>query len=226
MPRYIEQLTENITPASGDWLWIVDVDAGATDQDRKLSVGKLALLATANVFSDNQRVDALVGINVAPTTGQQLTVKAASASTVGLVVDTAASPTAVPFRVDINGVNAFSVAITGAAAVQPHVAADKFSLDASSSFVSVANDAVFSLTGSNNFSGMILITEDNTGDTGLFLIGGNTCNYIGSAMIWFTDTKDYAERTNVYWETNSVQVQNKRGVAIQYRIMTFRTRAG
>ena len=52
MPRYIEQLTENITPASGDWLWIVDVSAGATDQDRKLSVGKLALLATANVFAE------------------------------------------------------------------------------------------------------------------------------------------------------------------------------
>ena len=43
MPRYIEQLTENITPATGDWLWIVDVSAEATDQDRKLSVGKLAL---------------------------------------------------------------------------------------------------------------------------------------------------------------------------------------
>ena len=52
MPRYIEQLNENITPATGDWLWIVDVSAGATDQDRKLSVGKLALLATANTFAE------------------------------------------------------------------------------------------------------------------------------------------------------------------------------
>ena len=52
MPRYIEQLNENITPASGDWLWIVDVSAEATDQDRKLSVGKLALLATANTFAE------------------------------------------------------------------------------------------------------------------------------------------------------------------------------
>ena len=51
MPRYIEQLNENITPATGDWLWIVDVSAEATDQDRKLSVGKLAMLATANVFT-------------------------------------------------------------------------------------------------------------------------------------------------------------------------------
>ena len=54
MPRYIEQLNENTTPATGDWLWIVDVSAGATDQDRKLSVGKLALLATANVFTAAQ----------------------------------------------------------------------------------------------------------------------------------------------------------------------------
>ena len=113
MPRYIEQLTENITPASGDWLWIVDVSAGATDQDRKLSVGKLALLATANVFSANQRVDALVGINVAPTTGQQLTVKAASASTVGLVVDTTASPTANIFQANANGAKTTSIDAKG-----------------------------------------------------------------------------------------------------------------
>jgi len=104
MPRYIEELNENITPASGDWLWIVDVSALATDQDRKLSVGKLALLATANVFTANQRVNALVGVNVAPTTGQQLTVKAASASTVGLVVDTAASPSVQPIVIKNNGV--------------------------------------------------------------------------------------------------------------------------
>ena len=57
MPRYIEQLNENTTPATGDWLWIVDVSAGATDQDRKLSVGKLALLATANVFTAAQTVN-------------------------------------------------------------------------------------------------------------------------------------------------------------------------
>ena len=56
MPRYIEELNENTTPAIGDWLWIVDVDAGATDQDRKLSVGKLALLATANTFTAAQSI--------------------------------------------------------------------------------------------------------------------------------------------------------------------------
>jgi len=55
MPRYIEQLNENTTPAIGDWLWIVDVSAGATDQDRKLSVGKLALLAAENVFAETIR---------------------------------------------------------------------------------------------------------------------------------------------------------------------------
>ena len=113
MPRYIEQLTENITPASGDWLWIVDVSALATDQDRKLSVGKLALLATANVFTANQRVNALVGVNVAPTTGQQLTVKAASASTVGLVVDTAASPTAAIQSWKVNGTEKAAISPEG-----------------------------------------------------------------------------------------------------------------
>ena len=97
MPRYIEELNENTTPATGDWLWIVDVSAGATDQDRKLSVGKLALLAT--------------------TTGQQLTVLAASASTVGLVVDTAASPTAAALQIKVNGTDAFGIGPTGWLAV-------------------------------------------------------------------------------------------------------------
>jgi len=65
MPRYIEQLTENITPATGDWLWIVDVDAGATDQDRKLSVGKLALLATANTFTAKQSFSNMISFGSA-----------------------------------------------------------------------------------------------------------------------------------------------------------------
>ena len=75
MPRYIEQLNENITPATGDWLWIVDVDAGATDQDRKLSVGKLALLATANVFTAAQTIDNLnLSGNVIASTSGAVTV--------------------------------------------------------------------------------------------------------------------------------------------------------
>ena len=75
MPRYIEQLTENITPATGDWLWIVDVSAGATDQDRKLSVGKLALLATANVFTAAQTIGNLnLSGNVIASTSGAVTV--------------------------------------------------------------------------------------------------------------------------------------------------------
>ena len=68
MPRYIEQLNENTTPATGDWLWIVDVSAEATDQDRKLSVGKLALLATANVFTAAQTIGPTGGYIVATVT--------------------------------------------------------------------------------------------------------------------------------------------------------------
>jgi len=75
MPRYIEQLTENTTPATGDWLWIVDVSALATDQDRKLSVGKLALLATANVFTAAQTIGNLnLSGNVIASTSGAVTV--------------------------------------------------------------------------------------------------------------------------------------------------------
>ena len=82
MPRYIEQLTENITPASGDWLWIVDVSAGATDQDRKLSVGKLALLATANVFT--ALLDVVEDIRSTYPTTQKTTVLRTSSGYAGI----------------------------------------------------------------------------------------------------------------------------------------------
>jgi hypothetical protein len=86
--------------------------------------GTAALLGTANVFTANQRVDALVGVNVAPTASQQLTVLAGSTSTVGLVVDTPASPTAnlAEFR---NNTTA------------------KFSIDKDGKFTSAATTAVF-----------------------------------------------------------------------------------
>ena len=75
------------------------------------ATGTAALLGTANVFTANQRVDALVGVNVAPTASQQLTVKAGSTSTVGLVVDTPASPT--------ENIQEWRISATARAAVNP-----------------------------------------------------------------------------------------------------------
>ena len=153
MPRYIEQLTENITPASGDWLWIVDVSAEATDQDRKLSVGKLALLAT--------------------TTGQQLTVLAASASTVGLVVDTAASPTANIQSWRVNGGEVANISNAGNANVValktlPTAEAGKknFSLQAAGSASTVDLVTAVVTAGSSAFVAhvrMVLARYDNNG---------------------------------------------------------------
>lgn len=51
MARYIENLNTCSDPTSGDYLWIVDANASASDKDRKVDVGKFALTATANVFT-------------------------------------------------------------------------------------------------------------------------------------------------------------------------------
>lgn len=51
MPRYIEGLNECTNPAASDWLWAVDSSAPETDKDRKVAVGKLAVLALEQTFA-------------------------------------------------------------------------------------------------------------------------------------------------------------------------------
>lgn len=77
------------------------------------ATGSAALLATANVFSANQRINALVGVNDAPTTGQQVRVLANATTTIGLVVDTPASPTANIAEFRNNGTARVIIAPTG-----------------------------------------------------------------------------------------------------------------
>ena len=86
------------------------------------ATGTAALLATANVFTANQQVSALVGINNAPTAAQQLTVMAGSTSTAALVVDTPASQTAPVQSWRYNGVartSFYATAVTNTLELTP-----------------------------------------------------------------------------------------------------------
>jgi len=111
MPRYIEQLNENITPASGDWLWIVDVSAEATDQDRKLSVGKLALLATANVFT--ALLDVVEDIRSTYPTTQKTTVLRTSSGYAGIFGFDYGAVAALPLALNEYGGNVLIGTTTG-----------------------------------------------------------------------------------------------------------------
>lgn len=51
---YLTDLTACTDPVSGDFLLIADASAGATDRDRKVDIGKFALLGTASTFTINQ----------------------------------------------------------------------------------------------------------------------------------------------------------------------------
>jgi len=81
------------------------------------AIGTAALLATANVFSANQRVNALVGVNDAPTTGQQVRVLAGATTTIPLVLDTPASPTANLAEFRNNGTAKASISPAGVLAL-------------------------------------------------------------------------------------------------------------
>ena len=68
------------------------------------ATGTVALLATANVFTANQRVSALLGVNDAPTTGEQVRVLAGATTTVPMVLLAPTSQTADLLQAKVNSV--------------------------------------------------------------------------------------------------------------------------
>ncbi len=56
MPRYLEQANECTDPTTGDFLWVYDASAGATDKDRKVNISRFAILANAQSFTTTQTV--------------------------------------------------------------------------------------------------------------------------------------------------------------------------
>lgn len=124
------QLTAVTTLASGDEVVQWNASAGAA---RKITVanfianspnGGLAELGAANVFTANQRVNALVGIGDAPTTGQQLRVLAGSTTTIGTVVNTPAGFAVAASEWRYNGTTAARVDVRSDRAIMGLTARD------------------------------------------------------------------------------------------------------
>jgi len=61
LTRYLEQANECTDPTTGDYLWIYDANAGATDKDRKVNVNKFAVLANTQTFTAAQTFTGGVG---------------------------------------------------------------------------------------------------------------------------------------------------------------------
>jgi hypothetical protein len=103
-----------------------------------------------------------------------------------------------------------------------------FAVDVTAETVlTIANDATAQPFGaSNNFSGMILITNITSGVTAAFLIGGAATAVIGQSngSSEFSITSGSASKTNIYQSAAIVTIQNKMGSQQTYRVMAFRTR--
>lgn len=83
------------TVADGDFLVCHNV-SNSSNNDEKLTISKLltdTILARANTFTANQRVDALVGVNAVPSTDAQVLVVSGAAGRGALRAKAATSPT-------------------------------------------------------------------------------------------------------------------------------------
>ncbi len=101
MPRYIEQLNECTDPATGDYLWVVDSSAGATDKDRKLALSSLAKVPTPGL------TNGAVGITLAADEERPLTDWFAEAGSVNyglLIVTQTSGPATGVFLINSNTV--------------------------------------------------------------------------------------------------------------------------
>jgi hypothetical protein len=61
MARYLEQANECTDPTTGDFLWVYDASAGATDKDRKVNISRFAILANAQTFTGAQTIAPAAG---------------------------------------------------------------------------------------------------------------------------------------------------------------------
>lgn len=102
-----------------------------------------------------------------------------------------------------------------------------FSMDtATETAQSVANNATITpLANSNNFSGLILITDTgSTGATAVFLVGGGACVKVSETGATFSATLNNGGTLNLYLAASILTVQNKLGSDSSVRVLSFRTR--
>jgi len=84
------------------------------------------------------------------------------------------------------------------------------------------------LGGSNNFSGLLVITDTNrTGVTALFLVGGSVPSLVAqsNSSTIFTITKDTDNKINFYLTAGVPILQNMYGSSVNFQILALRTRA-
>ena len=105
-----------------------------------------------------------------------------------------------------------------------------FALDTSGtgSSITLANAATTQPFGnSNNFSGLILITNTSNNSAGLFLAGGGTVTLISESVAsTYSAAIGTASRINVYYNSSVLTIQNNAGASRTMSVTGFRIKAG
>ncbi len=191
-------LTAVTTLAAGDELVQWNAAAGAA---RKITVanfiayspnGGLAELGVANVFTTNQRINGLLGINKAPTTGQQISVLGNATTTIPIVADTPAAQSANLLELRNNTTQKFAVYSTGVIAQR----AGQFTVGENGGTVSVSTSPTTIVTFGVRFA-LIMVTGKAAGDRFcdlvLLMAYGGTKTVISSHVFGSPAARTYGE---------------------------------
>jgi hypothetical protein len=100
-----------------------------------------------------------------------------------------------------------------------------FALDANGTGQSLVNNGTMTpIGGANNFSGLLIVTDINTPNTAIFLVGSSTVVLVSQTGSNFSSVATTAAKTNVYANAGVVTIENKTGGTVEYRVMALRTR--
>lgn len=214
----ISNLTALASPAAGDLLAIVDVSASET---KKITIsdmianspnGGLAELGTANTWTAAQSFGS-------GASGGQIAIRAASASTVGLLVNSAASPTADIIKAQVNGTDKFRITSAG---VSVHYAAY------SQTIVTIGVNSVATVTPpGNNY--IVVIAPYSSGGTpfGIVAVYGDGASIrdmvddtglIDTSTSVLTGTSGTSGRVTVSHNSGTLYIENRLAYGINYTL--------
>lgn len=153
----------------------------------------------------------LTGLGTVATGGYTLTVPATGTAALRGVAQ--AFTAAQTFDGDIN--------------VRPHAAAEAWSVDIADGIAAEVPDTyVYQFSIDKTFAGMIMVSNDEDGEIGLFLCAMNVVVLVAQTGTKYSNTSGTSGKSNLYPDgAGEYRLKNETGAARNYRLFSIRMRA-
>lgn len=118
-----------------------------------------------------------------------------------------------------------TITVSSALQVPATINDEKFALDSSANTFNVSAGASLPFSASGAFSGLVMIIEPATGNSGLYLVsGGNVVLITSTGGVWTANTTTGSNQFDVSYVSSKYQFKNKYASTKTFNIMALRVR--